>query len=520
MKILNKLILSMMIFLCSVVTSHAQDLAESSLLFSQTFSGGSARIQGLGGAQTALGGDISSAASNPAGLGMFNRSVFSFSPGLSFHNTESSFLDSDTKDSGAKFIIPNIGFVSQKVPRNTSGPIKSYSFGVSINRVNDFNNHFTYANRNSEPTIVDFFLQDAEGSEISQFDADGFNSTSLTALAFDNFLINPKVLNPTDFPDDPDSLTSYFSDAGTIADVRERVSTSGSQNRWSFSAGANYNDNFYFGASIGIIGFNFESEKEYSEEYNIENGSNGVVNRIDIREELEIQGTGFNATIGFIHRPANFLQWGASLVTPSYFVLTESYTASLNSDWDNFLFSTDDPNTPEDELIILNEVQSELDLLLSEYTVSTPLKWNIGATFFLGKNGFITADVGGTNPTKNRLDSEEFNTDFDNENIDFLFQNTIDYRIGAELRHKAMRFRAGYNHMGNSFKDDLGDSSSDAVTFGIGILQKNFHVDFAIVHRTFESLYFPIKEQVVAAPATVVTKNNRINAQVTVGFNF
>ena len=46
--------------------------------FSHSFSGGSARIQGLGDAQTSLGGDISSISGNPAGLGFFNKSVLSF----------------------------------------------------------------------------------------------------------------------------------------------------------------------------------------------------------------------------------------------------------------------------------------------------------------------------------------------------------------------------------------------------------------------------------------------------------
>ena len=44
----------------------AQGYVESALLFSRTRPGGSARIQGAGGAQIALGGDYSSALSNPA----------------------------------------------------------------------------------------------------------------------------------------------------------------------------------------------------------------------------------------------------------------------------------------------------------------------------------------------------------------------------------------------------------------------------------------------------------------------
>ena len=47
--------------------------------FSHLFNGGSARIKGIGGATTSLGGDVSSISINPAGVGFFNKKVFSIS---------------------------------------------------------------------------------------------------------------------------------------------------------------------------------------------------------------------------------------------------------------------------------------------------------------------------------------------------------------------------------------------------------------------------------------------------------
>ena len=54
--------------------------------------GSSARVQGFGGASASLGGDISVAGVNPAGIGFFNRSVFSVTPGMNFHNADASYL--------------------------------------------------------------------------------------------------------------------------------------------------------------------------------------------------------------------------------------------------------------------------------------------------------------------------------------------------------------------------------------------------------------------------------------------
>ena len=47
--------------------------------FSHFFNSGSARIKGIGGATTSLGGDVSSISINPAGVGFFNKKVFSIS---------------------------------------------------------------------------------------------------------------------------------------------------------------------------------------------------------------------------------------------------------------------------------------------------------------------------------------------------------------------------------------------------------------------------------------------------------
>src|SRR5512138_3513032 len=89
----------------------AQGYVESALLFSRTKPGGSARIQGAGGAQIALGGDYSSALSNPAGLGMYNRSEISLTPAYSTYDTDASYLGTTTNDSKNGLNIPGFSLV-------------------------------------------------------------------------------------------------------------------------------------------------------------------------------------------------------------------------------------------------------------------------------------------------------------------------------------------------------------------------------------------------------------------------
>jgi len=80
MKILGKMLAGVAMLLPGLL--QAQNFTETALLFSRVKPAGSARIMGMGGVQTSLGGDYSSALSNPAGLGMFNRSEFTISPGF------------------------------------------------------------------------------------------------------------------------------------------------------------------------------------------------------------------------------------------------------------------------------------------------------------------------------------------------------------------------------------------------------------------------------------------------------
>src|SRR5882757_9503551 len=116
----------------------AQTYSEEALLFSRIKPGGSARIQGLGGAQVSLGGDYSSAVSNPAGLGMYNRSEFTFSPGINMASSSASYLGGTTPSSKSTFEIPGISLVIHSGKDGQMGFLGG-SFAVTFNRLNDFN---------------------------------------------------------------------------------------------------------------------------------------------------------------------------------------------------------------------------------------------------------------------------------------------------------------------------------------------------------------------------------------------
>ncbi len=68
----------------------AQEPADA-LRYSWYVPGGTARQQAVGGAMTSLGGDLSAAFVNPAGLGFYKTGDFVLTPGYAFGNNKSTY---------------------------------------------------------------------------------------------------------------------------------------------------------------------------------------------------------------------------------------------------------------------------------------------------------------------------------------------------------------------------------------------------------------------------------------------
>ncbi len=88
---------------------------EDALRYSQLFPGGTARYLGVGGAFGALGADFGALSNNPAGLGLYRSSEFSFSPSISGVNVETNFQNSINNGTKSKFNISNFGIVRAEI---------------------------------------------------------------------------------------------------------------------------------------------------------------------------------------------------------------------------------------------------------------------------------------------------------------------------------------------------------------------------------------------------------------------
>ncbi|QOI96267.1 MAG: hypothetical protein HRU69_01710 [Flammeovirgaceae bacterium] len=506
------------IVLCLPHLAAAQGFIENALLFSRTRPGGSARIQALGGAQVALGGDFSSALSNPAGLGMYNRSEFTFSPALNAYNTSATHLDNSTNDSKNVFNVPGLSYVFNS-PKNTTGYIGG-SFGISMARTNDFNRTFTYAGTDNLSSIVDWFIEDAYGFTPEQL-PDPYASIPLlnydysTGQSYLTFLINTLADDQGNTtPVMPDDYIEYYSELEPIPgetrtlDRIEQVSVKGSQYQWSLAYGGNYNDKLFFGANIGITSLRYTFKRKYREQdFDFsDDPSYNPLDYLELEERITIDGSGLNLTLGLIYRPADVVQLGMALVTPTYYQLTDSYTSVVRTLWnDSRAFIEEESAQP----------------LVSEYSLTTPLKLSLGTAVFLGSYGFIAGDVEFVNYGKAKYRSDISGISFspDNEGIREFFTNTVNYRIGAEFRYEKLRLRAGYNIQSNPLRDNDSNLSIKTLSAGIGLRLSKFFTDLTWLTSTGESFYSPYLFQDGTGP--LVKLDNTVNSlMLTVGFTF
>lgn len=484
-------------------TSFAQSYVESALLFSRTKPAGSARIQAMGGSQIALGGDYSSGLSNPAGLGMYNRSEITFSPGLSFYDTRTNYFGESETATHSTFNIPGLSFVFH-MPLDKSGFVGG-SFGISLSRTNDFNRSISFGGLNDETSIIDSYIDDAFGSTTAQFDVDNFQYNTPTGLAYFNYLIGPESLIDPNGRDD-----EYFTDVRGVPYQRQTLETRGSSNQWSFSYGANYKDILFVGGSIGVTTLRYESVKIYSEDFD----DDPVFNNLRLNETLDIQGNGINATLGAIVRPVEFLQVGVSFTSPTYQELTETYTAEMNTSWKNFDYYGDGEE-------ILNNVSAETDIVTSEYSLTTPMKLSAGVAF-LSKYGFLTGDIEFTNPAKAKYSSNISGISFDEENQDIksVYRSTVNYRVGGEFRYKILRVRAGYGVQASAYQSDFDiDNSIQTISGGLGVRLKRFFTDFALVQSKSDNLYSPYNFFDSSGPIVDIEEKT-LSGILTLGFTF
>lgn len=507
MKIKFLLISISAVSLCLSFDVKGQDYIDFAQIFSQREISGSARMQGLGGASTSLGGDLTSTIGNPAGLGFFNRSEFSFSPSLGFHNSEFQSGELSSSDYRTNFNFGNIGVVLNNTKRNSSGEWKGGSFGISMTRINDFYFKGSVPDFNTDSSFINYSVDYLNHGQ----------PLGIPDLAYETYLVNEFFDESNLYDENGDTIFFYDQDVIPVDDPAnlnkpvsnrqsEQFTTSGATYETTFAYGGNYADKLYVGASVGFVNIDYEIERRYSESP-LDPAS--YLNYFTLYDKRSIEGSGINLSLGLIYKPVNELAIGLSYSSPTFYSIEERSNPIVSAYYK-------DSSTP---------YESSLPIAY-DFDLRTPSIYNAGATYFFGKSGFITADVEYINYSNNDYSANseygpnDNSLERANNFINASFNNrALNYKIGGEYRFNIFRVRAGYAFFAdptdNSFNDGA-DRSRQSLSLGGGIRLPKYYVDLAVVNTRYESNYLPLYEGGFSS----MFDNNSTRAMLTVGFNF
>ena len=520
MKTLKSLILISLLLLCLSFEGKAQYIPgafgfeDLSSLFSNTRIGGSARIRAMGGAQYSLGGDISSASSNPAGLGFFRKSEFSLSPSYNMFDIQSTYNGSVSRENDTRINFANVGIVFNNSKDDVvPGAWRGGSFAISINKVNDFNGNFFFQGSDINTSITDFFAGSAFG--INEIDI--LNEYDIPALAYESYIINPTYYFENDGFDD--EYTTIL-EPEQLASQSEFIESRGGQYEWNFAYGGNFSDKLYIGAGFGVTNIRYQVDKSFTEIVDPTTATSPGLD-LTLTESLRINGIGINGKIGIIAKPLPFLNIGASFTSPSIINVDLEETPSLRAevfDANNQNYQLYFPTT--DTTVAIEPYERAGDIFLSEFRVRTPYRVGLGTSVFLGKIGFVSADVEYVNFASQKIRNRDISAEEENAINRSIFEahkGVFNIRLGGELRYNIFRFRGGYALNPNPFEAGLNRSQS-SISFGAGIRKENFFVDLAYVARSFDSNYQPYP---AGEDTPVATFNNNFNSAIlSAGFFF
>ncbi len=493
-----------------LVSARAQN-EQDALRYSQSSLFGSARVQGAGGAFGALGADLSAIAINPAGIGLYRRSEFSGSFGVTAYLTDSKYIGNSATESKTNLNIPQFGFVFNKMKQGFNGDetegLVSYSFGIGMNRLNDFqqNNYFTGIN--TKTSIADYFAEKANGR---YFPSTGSYTNDIAGMAWNTYMI--------------DSIgngkygSTFRSNNDSAFSIRQSNinKLSGRINEWNFSAGINVADFVYFGASLLFQNVNYESNNVFKEVVLSKSSANNKYQSSDFTSNVKTQGTGVGGRFGVIIKPSDYFRVGASYTTAVRLNLKDEYNYGLSSTVNNqnYFFNAG----------------ARTDFF--EYDVVTPSKLTLSGALMHPKLGFISIDWDRVDYTTARLTSgtEEFYNA--NQQIKTLSTVANNIRIGAELKYKDTRFRGGYATYGSPYSSTSNgiaiSNATQSVTGGLGFIfpsvdryGSDFFIDGAMVYTWGKNYQTPyVLKEIGQVNYSAETAFNYMNFMVTAGLRF
>ena len=535
---MKNIVLFSAIALLAANTANAQETYENAKLANQDLNG-TARYVGMGGAMDALGADLSTISSNPAGIGLFRHSTVNASFGFVSQQDGKSFGGANKTNMS----FDQIGFVySKKSGRNSFLNLalnyhKSRNFDYILSATgkldgNSSQNKLTYLKSNEGC----FDLSGSEGSYVGNDNSfnqvDYMYANALLPVAKDN--------NGKGF------VNGYLGADGYMFD---RAHT-GYIGTYDFNISGNINDRVYLGLTFGIYDVHYKGYSEYTE--SLLDNNNSSIGPTTLTDNRKITGTGFDIKAGVIIRPIEDspFRFGLSVATPTWYDLTTSNYSTIDNRSLNGNYGLYDTGRSAESY---------------DYKLYTPWKFGFSLGTTVGNYlaigaGYEYADYSTMDSRINDGDSYDwyYDTYYSNSSSDDAMNDHTGYtlkgvstlKLGLEYKpEENLAIRLGYNYVSpmyskDGYKDGTINSpgsyyssatdytnweSTNRVTCGIGYTVDKFSFDLAYQYsaqngkfNAFTNYYADNadnawKENVCDA---VKVSNNRHQFLLTLGYHF
>jgi len=481
MKKLRILILSLIISVPFAVKAQSE---ADALRYSILNFGGTARFSAMAGAFGAVGADFSTISTNPAGLGVYRKSEFTFTPSIFTKSSNATYNGQSESDINSNFNISNLGVVFTHKTNNNDA-WKYVNFAVGLNSSDNFNNNTTIEGNNQTSSLMSLYCNKAQGNSIDNLDP--FS----TQLAFNTGLI------------DTISANNYFSNV-PIGNLLQRkvIEQSGSIKVLDFAIGANYNNKLFIGGTIEKSFITFNEQSTYTEK-------NGLIAPPDfssftLNENLNTSGSGINFKFGLIYVPIDIdiikVKIGAAVHSPTYYTMHDDWSSSMTSN-----FINENPNSA-------NSPSGSFD-----YTLTTPMRTIGSLALQIGKIATLSADYEYVNYSQAHLDSKTYKYFDENDSIQNNLTAASNIKIGAEVALGLFSLRCGYAIYGSPYTSSAINGKRTSISGGCGIIDKKYFLDFAYVYSKSNVDYYLYDYPNMNAASV---KNNSGNFLLTLGFKF
>ncbi len=504
---MKKVLITIISAFAVLIAIQAQNILPSNMaMFSQTYSWGTARTMGMGGAFGALGADQSAISINPAGIGVYRSSDFSFSLSVNNNFSSSNYLNHTGTDFSNKLKISNIGYVYNHLWDKDKGLV-SMSFGIAYNRLNDFDRNIVIKNPSATSSYLDELNYYANGQGTGALSPSQFNQY-YEGLAWDTYLLDTVLYGPGWYH-------SNFSNTHTYGQQMIRnIQTRGGIGEYDFSFGLNISNKFFWGATIGVQNIDYQETVTHTE--TDVNGNIPNFQSFTFNQYLKVYGTGYNFKTGIIYRPIDLLRLGLAVHSPTFYNnLTSDFHTDMDANFDIPL-ANNSTNAFESTAVITDN-----------NTFATPWKL-IGSLGLKFKQfGLLSVDVEHLDYSTMQLSGDE--SAYQNDSVKAGYQSVTNLRFGAEGKLGRFAIRAG---LGLNPSPVKGSTKIDTKTYsaGLGYTGKSFYCDLAYVllqYNNSHTLYQYIESKGSNglptwsyAPQVADIKNYVNRFVATIGFRF